>query len=257
LALRPEALLALLMLLASDDDSDVRASAESTIARIPREQLGALAAIPELPDDLREFCARRAGGGESLAPAAEAAPAGDVGPLPEPDEPVEPGTGREAAPELEAARAEDAAAGEGDEDPARLGAAQRLAALTVAERMKVATQGNREERQVLIRDPNRLVSAAVLSSPKLTESEIEAIARMTNVSADVLRTVGTHRVWLKNYTVLSALTRNAKTPIAVSLTLVNRLTERDIKSLSNDRNVPEPVRLAARRIYVHNLERRH
>ena len=51
-------------------------------------------------------------------------------------------------------------------------------------------QGTREERSILVRDPNRLVSSAVLSSPKLTESEVEAIARMTNVSDEVLRIVG-------------------------------------------------------------------
>ena len=80
-------------------------------------------------------------------------------------------------------------------------------------------QGTREERGVLIRDPNRLVSSAVLSSPKLTESEVEAIARMTNVSDEVLRIVGTTRSWIKNYNVIAALARNAKTPVAISLTL--------------------------------------
>jgi hypothetical protein len=100
-----------------------------------------------------------------------------------------------------------------------------------------------------VRDPNRLVSAAVLSSPKLTESEIEAIARMTNVSEDVLRVVGTSRTWTKSYSVVASLTRNAKTPIGVALTLLNRLTARDLKMLSSDRNIPEPVRLAARKYY--------
>lgn len=252
LALRPEAQLALLMLLASDEDPDVRAAAEGTIGRIPPEQLAALAATPELSDDLRDFYGGRAAGGGNPPPAVGAADPGAAVFAPESGEPAGPDPGREEDSEPDAPDPPDAE----DEEAARLGAAQRLAGLTVAERMKVATRGSREERQVLIRDPNRLVSAAVLSSPKLTESEIEAIARMTSVSADVLRTVGSNRVWLKNYAVLSALTRNAKTPIAVALPLVNRLTERDIKSLSNDRNVPEPVRLAARRIYVHSLDRR-
>ena len=41
--------------------------------------------------------------------------------------------------------------------------------------------------------PNRVVSTAVLSSPKLTETEVENFARMQNVSEEVLRIIGTSR----------------------------------------------------------------
>ncbi len=61
------------------------------------------------------------------------------------------------------------------------------------ERMKLATRGTREQRSVLVRDPNRLVAAAVLSSPKLTDSEVEQFAKMANVAEDVLRVIGTNR----------------------------------------------------------------
>ena len=60
----------------------------------------------------------------------------------------------------------------------------------VAERMKAAMKGTKSERAILIRDPNKLVSAAVLSSPKLTESEVENFAKLANVSEEVLRTIG-------------------------------------------------------------------
>ena len=40
---------------------------------------------------------------------------------------------------------------------------QRLAAMTIAQRVVRAMKGSREERAILIRDPNKLVSAAVLS----------------------------------------------------------------------------------------------
>ena len=42
---------------------------------------------------------------------------------------------------------------------------------------------------------------------------------------------------------------------AMSLTLLNRLHERDLKMLSIDRNVPEPLRSAARKNVVHSEER--
>ena len=55
---------------------------------------------------------------------------------------------------------------------------QVLSTLSIIERMKLAMKGTREQRAQLIRDSNKLVAAAVLSSPKLTEAEVEAFAKM-------------------------------------------------------------------------------
>ena len=119
--------------------------------------------------------------------------------------------------------------------------------LGVVDRMKLATRGTREQRAVLVRDPNRLVAAAVLSSPKLTESEVEQFAKMANVAEDILRVIGTNRAWTKNYGVVAGLVRNPKTPLAISLTLLQRVNDKDVKMLAIDRNIPEPLRIAARK----------
>jgi hypothetical protein len=115
------------------------------------------------------------------------------------------------------------------------------------DRMKLATRGTREQRSVLVRDPNRLVAAAVLSSPKLTESEVEQFAKMANVAEDILRVIGTNRAWTKNYGVVAGLVRNPKTPLAISLNLLQRVNDKDVKMIAIDRNVPEPLRIAARK----------
>ncbi len=122
-----------------------------------------------------------------------------------------------------------------------------LTSLPVPDKIKLATLGRREQRAILVRDPNRIVSTAVLSSPKLTDTEVENFARMQNVSDEVLRLIGTSRAWTKNYAVVSALVKNPRTPTAVSMPLLTRLVERDLKGLAVDRNVPESVRLAARK----------
>ena len=114
--------------------------------------------------------------------------------------------------------------------------------------MKLAMKGTREQRAMLVRDANRLVASAVLSSPKLTESEVEAFTKMGNVSEDVLRVIGTNRSWLKNYAVAAGLCRNPKTPPAIAMQLIHRLNERDLKMLSMDRNVPEASRMLARKV---------
>ena len=110
-----------------------------------------------------------------------------------------------------------------------------------------ALKGTREERAILIRDPNRLVAMGVLGSPKITEAEIESFSAMKNVSDQVLRHIGNHREWTKNYAVINNLVRNPRTPIGIALNLVPRLSPRDIKGISVDRNVPEAVRKQAQK----------
>ena len=215
--------LALLLLLTEDAEPEIRETAAATLERIPPKALSALSARTDVPAEMRRWLEER-----GIAPGSAAA-ADD--PLIESDD--------------SAAGDATGALGEGGTGEAK--GLARLASLSVMQRMKVAMGGTREERTVLIRDPNRLVASAVLSSPKLTENEVEAFARMANVTEDVLRVIGTNRAWVKNYVVALNLARNPKTPVALSLNLLNRLTERDVKMLTSDRNIPDPVRIAARK----------
>jgi hypothetical protein len=244
--------LTLLMLLSSDADPAIAARAARTIGRLPSAALAEALTSPEVPERVRAFFAARPQGGseESSEAGVEDESAPDESDAPE-DEQADAGDAEAGASD---AGAMGAAAGVAPAE--RRDAVRRLASMTVAGRIKAAMQGTREERAILVRDPNRIVAVAVLSSPKLTEGDVEAIARMTNVSDDVLRIIGSSRTWTKNYSVVSALARNAKTPIGVSLTLLPRLTERDIKLLATDRNIPEPVRLSARKLYSQKASRR-
>ena len=222
LAPRAHEQLSLLVELVNDPDLEIRLAAEETIEAIPREALEAFLARSDAAASLKAFFGER-----GISPG-EVAASGS-------DEPL-----------VERGATEDQPL-DGDGTEEKRGAVQRLAALTVSERMSVAMKGSREERAILIRDPNKLVSVAVLSSPKLNESEVESIAKMANVSDEVLRIIGQTRAWIKNYGVASSLTKNPKTPLAVSLNLVQRLTDRDLKMITLDRNMQEPLRIAARK----------
>jgi hypothetical protein len=123
-----------------------------------------------------------------------------------------------------------------------------ISSLAVPARLKLAMKGTREQRAVLIRDPNRIIASAVLSSPKLSDTEVETFARMSNVSEDVLRVIGSNRGWMRKQAVAAALVKNPKTPPAISLSLLPRMSDREIKGLSVNRNVPEALRLAARKV---------
>ena len=234
LAPRAHEQLALLMVLIADPDADIAGAAEATLGAIPRGSLVSFLGRADVTPQMRTFFAER-----GIEPAATATrddtPMIEVvdASLPEP----------EALPDLEGLSAEEAEA-------RRTSVTQKISRMSVAQRMNLAMKGSREERAILVRDPNKLVSAAVLSSPKMTETEIESIAKMGSVSEDVLRIIANTRAYVKNYNIALALVRNPKTPIAMSMNLIHRLTDSDLRQLSTNRNVPEMLRVAARKKIV-------
>ncbi len=134
------------------------------------------------------------------------------------------------------------------EDPERQSLMLRISRMKVGERVHTALLGTREERLILIRDASKVVQRAVLQSPRLTESDVEAIATMRNVSEEVLRGIANDRRFRKNYTITRNLVNNPKTPIDLTLRLLNLMTIQDIRLLSVNRNIPETVRNAAIKI---------
>ena len=251
--LAPRALeqIGLLVFLSDDADPAIRAAAAATIGGIPAAVLGRFLGRADVPEEIRTFFEQR---GVAVAPPSAGVPDGppsaDVpdGPL------VDVGRGDV---EPEQGEADQEGDGVPPPDAPRLATVQRLFRLNVTEKIKAAMRGSREERSILIRDSNKLVSIAVLSSPKVSEQEVESYARMASLSEDVLRIIGGSRAWAKNYGIVKCLAFNPKTPVAVSMRFVNRLVEKDVRSLSTDRNVPEPVKILARKIVQAGQSRKH
>jgi len=127
---------------------------------------------------------------------------------------------------------------------------QRVALMSVKDRVMLAIKGTREARMILIRDPNRLVAGAVLRNPRLTDTEIESIASVRTVPEDVLRQIGQNRAWTRSYVVIHNLVRNGRTPIAISLAFINRVQTRDLRALSQNKNIPDVIRQTAYRMYL-------
>lgn len=226
LAPRAHEQLAILVHLLEDPDPEIRATADATLSALPEASLKAFLARADVPLGLREFFADR-GIFPDVMPDLQAEEGQPLLDTPAGDEPLL-----------------------GDENEDRETATQRLAKMNFSERLKAAVKGSREMRSILIRDPNKMIASAVLSSPKVAEPEVEAFAKMANVSDDVLRIIGNNRAWMKNYGIVHSLTRNPKCPLGLSLNLMARLNDRDLAQLSVDRNVPEPLRIAARKKVV-------
>jgi len=142
------------------------------------------------------------------------------------------------------------------EEKEQLSLLQRIGRMRVGERIKLAMRGNREERMVLIRDRSKLVSLAVLASPKVNDSEMEAFAAMKNIQESVLRGIAANRKNMKNYGVIRTLANNPKTPIDVALPLLAHLLIKDLRSITMNKNVNETVRKRAMKLFRTKTERK-
>src|SRR5438045_3664308 len=225
---RADEQLSILVHLLNDPDPEVRQTADDTLNNIPVQALQGFLARPDISLDLREFFA-------------------DRGIFPDEDVVIDfdkalIDTSDDDDPDLE------------NEDLDHESVMQKLQKMTFPQRLKAAVKGSKEIRMILVRDTNKMIAAAAMSSPKMTQQDVEAVAGMGSVSEDVLRMIAHKRAWIKNYKIVLRLCRNPKTPVAISLNLLQRIMEKDLKTMATDRNIPEPVRIAARKKAMANLK---
>jgi hypothetical protein len=143
-----------------------------------------------------------------------------------------------------------------EEKRERLSLTQKIARMNVSERIQAGLKGDKDTRMILVRDPAKVVFRAVLQSPKLSDAEVENFATMKNVSDEVLRTIAASRKFMKNYVIARNLLNNPKTPLDVSLTLLNRMTTADLQYLAKNRNIPETLRTMALKMFKQRSETR-
>ena len=137
---------------------------------------------------------------------------------------------------------------DGEVSSERVSILNRVMKMGMKDRVKLAMKGDREARNILIRDPNRIVSAAVVQNPRITEQEMEKISAMRSIPEDLLRQIANDRQWSRSYAIVHNLARNPRTPIANVLTILSRLQLRDLASLSKNKNVSDAVRRQALRL---------
>ncbi|MCA1581122.1 MAG: hypothetical protein LC796_06940 [Acidobacteria bacterium] len=125
---------------------------------------------------------------------------------------------------------------------------RRIAVMTVSQKIKLAYSGGKEERRILMGDANKLVGAAVLKGRGLTVNEVESFCGMRHLDEDIFRKIAQNREWMRKPAIIAALVKNPKVNLAVTLPLIKRLHERDLKAVMRDPNLPEGVRISSRKI---------
>jgi hypothetical protein len=125
---------------------------------------------------------------------------------------------------------------------------QRMRDLNIGQKVALATKGTDRIRKVLIRDPNRTVAIAAISSPAVREIEVVQAANSRMVHQDVIEYIARQKEWVKLYQVKHGLVQNPKTQLATAMKLMTLLQKKDIKILAKNKNVPMGVRNQAMRL---------
>jgi len=107
--------------------------------------------------------------------------------------------------------------------------------------------GTAFDRAILIRDTNRSVAIAAITSPGVNEQEASRYAANRGLSEDIIRYIAEKREWLKNYQIKVALVNNPKCPLAHSMRLLTHLRAKDLQGVARSKNVPSALATAARR----------
>ncbi len=132
------------------------------------------------------------------------------------------------------------------EEQKKLNMTQRVLRMSVAEKIKLATLGNKEARTLLLRDSNKLVCMAAVTSPRITDGEVMTLANSRTLNAEVLRHIYSNREYLKIYAIKMSIVKNPKVPLPTALKFLYTLQEKDIKELARDRNVPQTIQSQAK-----------
>ena len=139
------------------------------------------------------------------------------------------------------------AAEQGARDKQKERLVHRIAKMGIADRVKLAMKGSGEARSILIKESNKIIIMAVMDNPRITDSEVLAIAKSRTIIEDALRVIIKNKDWMKNYSITHAMVSNPKTPAALAMRHLTRLKKKDIKLLAKDKGVSEAVRSLAKK----------
>ena len=127
-------------------------------------------------------------------------------------------------------------------------AAGRIRQLNVAQKVRLAVMGNATERAILIRDPKKVVSRAVIRSPAITDTEAMAFSKNKSLRDEVITYIANNKKWTRHYRVKLNLVMNPKTPTGSAMKFLSHLRPGDLRAVARSKGVPGPVAKAAKQI---------
>lgn len=139
---------------------------------------------------------------------------------------------------------------EGDESESESGTLtlKMLREMTTGMKVALAVKGKKSIRRELLRDSNRVVAMAAISSPQVNENDALEAANMRSVHGDVINFIAMKKDWVKLYSVKLALVQNPKCSPGFAMRQVGFLNKKDLKTVSASKNVSMAIRNAAAKL---------
>ncbi len=260
----------LLFFLGRDPDPDVRSAAQGTLRGLPVDLLVSVASAPETHPLVLDALARLhfdkekvavgilahpnveertvaflAAQGKHLHRAVPGAAVGNTGEGDAGDE-----GGEEEVDGGDPGETGEGEAGETEESDETLSKYKLLQHMSISEKVRMAMLGDKEWRSLLIKDTNKIVSTAVIKNPRITDPEILAIAKSSELNEEVIRLVCMNKDWIKIYPIRKALVENCKTPLPRALRFLSTLNEKDIQALAKSKNISSVLSRQAQRLVL-------
>lgn len=122
-----------------------------------------------------------------------------------------------------------------------------IVSMNAGQKLKLALSGNKSARDLLIKDSNKVISMSVLKNPRITEEEVQKVTLTKGTNDDMLRQIARNKEWVKSYGIRVGMLTNPKTPLTVSLKLLDTVYEKDLQAIAKSKNIPNTLASAARR----------
>lgn len=137
---------------------------------------------------------------------------------------------------------------ESEDDPEYLSKVKIASELGVSEKIKLALTGDKEWRRIFLKDTNKLVCAAAIRNPRITDGEVLAVAKNKSSNDELIRLICLNREWVKSYEIKKALVLHPKTPLPKALRYMDVLGNKDLKQMAKSRSISPVLVNNARRM---------
>ena len=124
----------------------------------------------------------------------------------------------------------------------------QLREMSHADRIRLALSGGKAARAALIRNPQPVYHPYVVQNPRITASELAAIAKNPNVAPDALRMIAGNAQHMSDPAVRFAIVKNPRTDAQIAQKFLPRLSQAQLRQLARADDVRANIRSAALRL---------
>ena len=146
---------------------------------------------------------------------------------------------------------EDAASQEKESNSPRVDQSiyQAIQNMSRHEKAAEARKGNMDARNILIRDRDPHIVMNVLRNPRVSVSEIIQITKSQSLTLDMIKHISKQAEWVAVEDIRLNLILNPKTPVPLAMSLLKRLSDRNVRMLAK-RPIKQQIKSAALKIVI-------